>query len=362
MRILMLVPHPNIQGPIPKIAFHLVAALRVLGCEVATEPWGRHSDHESLLDKIIGRARDIGRIRRTLGRERFDVMVVKTGHDWPSLMRDIPLLLTTRSQTPRIVLQFHGSHPNWLIAPGRRVFKAASAWLLRLSDAALVLSSEEQRHWQQFYPPGKFYVVCNPFLPPENPPSPVGLSSSIGSEQPVLLFVGRMIEPKGIFDLLAAMPYVLQQTLCHLAVAGSGKQAAEVQAVVDRSDLGKHVTLLGYLEEELTAIYRSAAVFVLPTWWNEGFPTVIAEAMSAGLPIVTTRIRGAADHLQSEVNALYIPHHNPTALAEAIIRLLNDPPLRARMGQANREKVKDFAPERVGRHYLDVLEQVMAAK
>jgi glycosyltransferase involved in cell wall biosynthesis len=313
------------------------------------------------MHKITGRVQDIGRIRHTLVHQVFDVMVVTTSHDWRAISRDIPLLLVARRLCPRIVIQFHGSRSDRLIAPGHCVFKATSAWLLRLSDATLLISSEEQRQWQQFCQGGRFYVVSNPFQPADDLLSATGKPPWVLlHDKPVLLFVGRLMEAKGIFDLLNAMPRVLKRTGCHLVVVGGGADAQRVRECVEKLGLSNHVTLTGYLVgEQLAAAYQRGDVFVLPTYWKEGFPTVIAEAMSAGLPIVTTRMRGVADHLQEGVNALFVPPRDPTVLADTLVRLLANPVLRAQMSRTNREKVKDFAPEKVGRHYLDVLEQVV---
>ena len=81
--------------------------------------------------------------------------------------------------------------------------------------------------------------------------------------------------------------------------------------------------------------------------------------MSCGLPIVTTYTRGVVDHLQEGVNALLVPPRDPVKLADILLRLLADDGLRGRMSQANQEKVKEFAPEIVAQHYLDVLEDVV---
>ncbi len=77
----MLAPHPGVRGPLPKHTPVLIEALTELGCEVVFEPWGRHHDRESIVEKLIGRAADIPRIRRRLIAEHFDVMVVKTSHE-----------------------------------------------------------------------------------------------------------------------------------------------------------------------------------------------------------------------------------------------------------------------------------------
>ncbi len=161
----MLAPHPGVRGPLPKHTPVLIEALTELGCEVVFEPWGRHHDRESVLDKLIGRARDIPRIRRRLIAEHFDVMVVKTSHERRSLLRDVPLLAATRRLVPKIVVQSHGGRSDLLVAPGHLGFKLASVALFALSDGVLVLSTEEARESRTFWPRAKFRVVANPFAP-----------------------------------------------------------------------------------------------------------------------------------------------------------------------------------------------------
>jgi glycogen(starch) synthase len=97
---------------------------------------------------------------------------------------------------------------------------------------------------------------------------------------------------------------------------------------------------------------------VLPRWFD-GFPTVIAEAMHAGLPIVTTPLRGMADHLENGINALLVPPRDPAALAEALGHLLGDSRLAHRMAEANRSAVKKFAPSAVANEYRHVLNDVL---
>lgn len=360
MRILMLAPPTTIRGPLPKHTPHLVAGLRALGCTVATESWGRHHDDESLPEKLLGRAGDIVRVRRALGRAAFDVMVVKTGHDWATLARDIALVAATRRRGRRIVVQFHGSYPDRLLRPDEPFFRAANALLLRMADAALLLSSEEREKWQRFYPGGRFFVVSNPFVPGSEWASDTPATAHRPAPgTPTLLFVGRLVRPKGIFELVEAMPEVLRRTPCRLMIAGDGPQAQQVQDRVAALGLAGRVRFAGYLTgRELVAAYRRAHVFVLPSW-SEGFPTVLAEAMYAGLPIVTTRIRGAADHLREGEHTLFVPPRHPAALAHAVMRLLADPDLQTRMAQANRAKVRDFSPEVVARRYLAALQVVV---
>jgi glycosyltransferase involved in cell wall biosynthesis len=356
----MLAPHPRAGGPLGRHTPLLVDGLRSLGCEIVVEPWGRHTEAESVAAKLAGRPRDIGRVCSRLSKDRFDALVVKTTHEWASMARDLPLLAATRRLTDRTVLQFHGGHSHRLRARGYRPFKLASRLLLELSDGLLVLSSEEERLCREFFPAVRIVRVRNP-APPEAPnaggvngkPGPNGVAT--------LLFAGRLIPEKGVFDVLDAVAALRQRLPCRLVVAGKGSAEAAVAERVRALDLEQEVSLVGHLgSDALAAEYRRADAFVLPTYWAEGFPTAISEAMQAGLPILTTRSRGMADHLRENVNALFVPARDPDALAAAVERLLADPDLRERMARANRDKVREFAPDAVAREYLEALESVPA--
>ena len=357
MRIVMLGPHPAIHNGLGKCVPLLAAALRAAGCEVLLEPWGRRREGESAYRKLAERAADIRRIRRLVRRERVAMLVVHTAHDWPALSRDIPLLLAARAAGCRAVVHFHGSRYDRLVGPGHLPLKIASRCLLHLADAILVLSSEERRGWTAFAPAARVYEVTNPFAARSRFDAPArGESRAVRSDRPVVLFVGRLIEEKGV----AALVDVLPQTPCALVVAGEGPLAENLRRRAARAGMAERVTLTGYLEgDALRAAFDRADLFALPTRWPEGFPLALVEAMDAGLPIVTTPIRGAADHLTDGVHAVVVPPGDNDALAQAIIRLVNERDLRQRMSEANRAKAQQFAPDRVARRYLAVLREVL---
>jgi glycosyltransferase involved in cell wall biosynthesis len=357
-RILMLSPRSNIIGPIPKITALLLDPLRAAGCDVTVEHWGRKTDTETLSDKVIGRARDIIRVRSRVSSAPFEVMIVKTSHEWMSLLRDVPLVAATRKHVPAIVVEFHGGNSDRLAAPGNYAFKWVTRMLFRFIDGAFVLSSEEARNESAFYPRGKFRVFVNPFESNEHDGDAPRASEL--PAVPTVLFAGRLLPEKGVLDTVEAVAILQARRPCHLVIAGTGPAAEDVAARVAAPGLSDAVTVAGLLShDELAARYRSADVFVLPTYLGEGFPTVLAEAMSAGLPIVTTKLRGAADHLEEGVNALFVPPREPAALADAIGRLLDDDALRGRMSAANRAKVRDFEPVRAAEIYLQALAEIV---
>ena len=357
MRVLMLVPSPGIDGPLPKIVPLLVESLRGRGCEIDTASWSRRAEAESLPKKLVGRTRDLLAICRRLAGSHYDVLFIHTSHTWAGLVRDVPLVLSTRWLCDRRVVQFHGSSPDRLVAPGSPLLKLASRTLISQVDAALVLSQEEREEWSMFWPRGRFEVVANPFV---SPPSHAESGRREGHE-PVLLYVGRLMIQKGVFDLLEALSMLRPAVACRLVVAGDGPAAAELRSCVARLGLASAVTFCGYLRgDDLERAYRQADVFVLPTHGPEGFPTVILEAMAAGLPIITTSLRGAVDRLDEGVNALFVASRRPDQLADALRRLLADEDLRAEMGRRNARKVEEFAPEAVAGRYLSILRSVVS--
>jgi glycosyltransferase involved in cell wall biosynthesis len=360
MRIFMLVPHETIRGPVAKHTPHLVAALQSLGSTVVTHPWGRERDDESLGAKVTDRLRDVLSVARAVREQDFDVLVVKSAHDWRTLIRDIAGVLATRRRVRPVVIQLHGSQASRLAQPGHRAFKLATAALLALVDGVLVLSTEEQRQWQAFRPGRPVFTVKNPYI--RNSSSTAREDVKTSTERPRVLFVGRLKKEKGVFDLVEAMPHVLARADCDLVVVGDGGQERKLRDQIGRLGLQDHVIMAGYLAgSDLSREYAWATIFVLPSW-SEGFPTVLAEAMDAGLPIVTTRIRGAIDHLGDGENALFVEPREVNGLASALVALLQDRDLRTRMAAANRERVRLFDPELVGAEYLQVLQSIIGER
>lgn len=362
MRVLMLLPYPNIQGPLPKILPLLRDALVLSGCAVRTEGWGRHQDHESAWQQIMGRLRDVARVRAAAQAGEFDVLLVETAHDWKTVLRDLAVILATRGRVPRAVLQIHGSLLEHLEAPGHWGFKLATRLLFRNCAAVLVSSSAEARALSRFFPAGRFFVVKNVSQPTGAlGPAPAPAEWALPDDLPVVLCVARLMREKGVLDLLEAVPRVLARTRCHFLFAGAGPLEAEVRRCLSQPPWAGHVSWFGYLDKgQLELAYRRASLFVLPTYHAEGFPVVISEALAHGLPIVTTPIRGVADHLVDGVHGRLIAPRQPDQIAQAVLELLANEPLRRDMAQANLAKSREFSLEVVGPEYVGILESLTA--
>jgi len=350
LKILFFAPYKNIHGPLPKHTPILIKALENKGAIVTYMPWGRHSDDESLVQKIFSRFIDANRINRQIKNKDFDIIVLKTGHNFSSLTRDIYLLSLIHGHGKKIVIEFHGSQSNKLVIGGNFIFKWMSQKLLSFADSIVVLSSEEQIQWRQFDPKVVCYTTANPYVPPQI------TITDFPRKDNILLFVGRLIEEKGVIVLLDSFQRVLRSYDCSLVIAGEGKLRNFLEQKVENLNLKSKIKFTGYVKEkELYELYKSSTMLVLPTYFYEGFPTVITEAMYMGLPIITTPIRGARDYLKENINALFVPPKDSITLANAIMQLLNDKNLREEMGVNNAILVKEFTPEKIGQDYFEII-------
>jgi glycosyltransferase involved in cell wall biosynthesis len=160
-----------------------------------------------------------------------------------------------------------------------------------------------------------------------------------------LLFVGRLAAVKGVPVLLEALQgLIADHPGLRLTLVGDGPERAALEARAQ--GLGDHVDFVGYRsQDEVASLLREATALVLPSF-AEGLPVVLMEALAARVPVVTTRIAGVAELVEDGESGLLVPPGDAVALRAALARVLDDPEMRARMGEAGRARVVDeFASE-----------------
>jgi len=151
----------------------------------------------------------------------------------------------------------------------------------------------------------------------------------------VVLTVANLREQKDYPNLMAAARVVLDAVddVVFLAV-GQGPDEEKVHALHADLGLGDGFQLLGY-REDVPDLLSAADIFVLASKY-EGYPIAVMEALSMGLPVVSTDVGGVPDTLEEGVQGLLVPPGDPERLAAAIQRLIGDPALRTRMSEAAR--------------------------
>ena len=156
------------------------------------------------------------------------------------------------------------------------------------------------------------------------------------AERPTILCVSNLEERKGQEYLLRAVALLREQEFSLMLVgserAREADYAAKLRDVTQNLGLTDKVCFAGRLEgKNLAAAYRQADIFVLPSL-VEGYGLVLLEAMSFGLPVVTTKVGGIPEIVSDGVEGILIPPRDEKALANAIAELLACPTIRRELG------------------------------
>jgi glycosyltransferase involved in cell wall biosynthesis len=148
---------------------------------------------------------------------------------------------------------------------------------------------------------------------------------------------------KGLVPLLEAIAKLrVEREDVHLVVIGKQKDKSKIPAVLDRLGLDKSVQFVsGVAQERIIELYAEAEIAVVPSLY-EGFSLPAIEAMACGVPLVATTGGALPEVVGPDgIAALTVPPNDPSELALAIARMLDDPELRARIGNAGRDRVLD---------------------
>ena len=219
----------------------------------------------------------------------------------------------------------------------------------RSADLLLATSQgvEEYLHSMRF-PPERVQMIYNGLDPAwfENLPAPEGLRAELGLPPgaPVLGMVAHLAPKKGHHVLLQALAHLsgtypdLQCLM--IGTGGLPGRRARLERMIHRLGLAGRVHLLGYRSDVL-ALTQLFDVAVLPSTRKEGLGLVLLEAAFLGIPAAGSDARGIREAVENGVTGLLAPPGDAVGLAEALDKLLGDPALRHRMGEAARVRVRE---------------------
>ncbi|MFC1980199.1 glycosyltransferase [Chloroflexota bacterium] len=170
------------------------------------------------------------------------------------------------------------------------------------------------------------------------------------NERPVIIAMGRLVAEKGYRYLLKAFSQVNTKSPCRLVILGEGEEQRALNTLIRELGIEEQVTFLGFQKNPFNCLVRSG-LFVLSSL-HEGLPYAIIEAMACGIPVIATRCPSGPDEIITDgVNGLLVPVADEAALAEAMLRLLNDKGFATRLAQAGKKRAEDFAVAKIMKVY-----------
>jgi len=334
-----------------------VQLLRALGIDVFT-----HQLKRSL--NPLGIIRETLRIKKILIEQKIDIAICHT-----PIGAAVGRVSARLAKTPNIVYFAHGLP----CAPGQNiliwtVWFCIEKMLDFITDAILVMNKYDERLCKKhllirdpnavFCIPG-MGVDLDKFKSGtiENDGWQIRKELGIPDGTEIILCVAYLIPEKGVFVYLEAARKICAQRkdTCFL-LAGSGPAIEKLKRQCQQYKLENHFKILGW-RDDIYRLMRAADIFVLPTYYFEGLPISVLEAMACSKPVVATQHRGCEDAVADGKTGFLVPIKNVGALANKIVLLLDDKQLRGKMGRAARELVeRDFGLEHCTAKIIEALE------
>ncbi|MGD8978856.1 MAG: glycosyltransferase family 4 protein [candidate division WOR-3 bacterium] len=167
------------------------------------------------------------------------------------------------------------------------------------------------------------------------------------SDKKEIIFVGRLVERKGVRYLIEAFSRAARSIPHNLVIIGDGPERARLQGEVQRLEIAERVRFTGMItDDELKQYYQSCSFFVLPAVYDkkgdtEGLGVVLLEAMSYRKPVIASGVGGITDIVVDGKNGLLVPPADVVALAQAIEKMAKNRKLRVTLGRAARKTVDE---------------------
>jgi len=290
---------------------------------------------------------------RLCRRQRYDVIHVH----WP-----LPLALfgwaAQRARPAALVTTFYGVELRW-VKTAMPFLRGFLRWAARRSDRVVAISSYTAAEVRELV---QLPIEVIPYTTSLPPPPPVPRTARRSPGAPfTVLFVGRLVERKGVSHLVDAVNLLLPGAEVRLVIVGDGPERARIEARVRDRGLDGRVAVRGQVSDaELQAAYAGADAFVLPAVVDrrgdtEGLGVVLLEAMNHRVPVIASAIGGITDIVEDGVSGLLVPPGDAPALAAALGRLAGAPDLAAGLGEAGYRRLRErFGWDAITRRWLDV--------
>jgi glycosyltransferase involved in cell wall biosynthesis len=226
----------------------------------------------------------------------------------------------------------------------RRLYEALYLWTAPWEDGIVAVARAVQANLTRSGYPRRIWIVPNGINPARNN----GLAPARASSGGPFCFgyFGRLEREKGLDGLLEAVVRIASDAW-RLNIYGNGRDRRRLERRVAAAGLQERVRFCGALHPEVVpARMAECHAIVLPSL-QEGWPYVLLEAMSLGVPVVASAVGGVTEMIRDGVEGLLVPPANPGALAAALKQMLNDPALSVHLGHGARARIQELTSVRM---------------
>ena len=348
-----------------EIALDEMEGLHELGYACSSFPYAARDGVSSKLGRLKVIWQNALQLVRIARQFQPDIIYFNSRLEALAGMRDVITILICKvfyRRPVKFVLKSHGSDLTVLKRRDAVVSKIILPYLHGNISGWLFLSSQEQYLISQssYLDPENVFVTKNivrtgQFRKEAN----FRQKFNIPEEYTILLFVGRLIPEKGIYDALKAFAEIKDRYRIVFLIVGWGSEEAALKQLCNELGIADQVIFTGFVpEQEVIPFYANSDVLVFPTYFPEGFPMALFNSVAAGLAVITTKIRAAADYLHETENCLWVTSQDIKSIADALETLLQTDGLMAQMKQNNLLAGRDFGKAQVSKELAVMLETI----
>lgn len=270
--------------------------------------------------------------------------------------------LQLRAQIEKpLIVTVHGSDINRFLigAEGAPYLKGRSTKALQEADAIIAVSNDLAQKVQRYVISDNIHTIYNgvdleQFFPVEDK-NELKKQLSLPAEKKVMLFVGNIIESKGIFDLIKAWEILMRQRsdlhICIIGYSEDEKLTSEIRT-------SKNISYIGELSHDQVIPYMQAADLLVHPSYSEGFGLVVAESLACGCPVVCSKAGALPELITGDDVGLCIEAGNIQQLADTIIAALS----KQWSTEAMVQHARQFSMDKNVKAHLSLYKQLLSSK
>jgi glycosyltransferase involved in cell wall biosynthesis len=234
-------------------------------------------------------------------------------------------------------------------------------WLYPKSSSIIAVSQAVKEDLARFIgKKKKIEVIYNPIINDDIyklAKETINHSWFLDKKIPVIISAGRFVKAKDYPTLLRAFAKLLKKRKARLFILGQGEDKREIEKLIKNLELEEKVLITDFQKNPYKYFYNSS-VFVVSSQ-REGFSNVIVEAMACGLPVISTNCSGPKEIITDGKNGILVPIGDENSLAQAIIKVLDNPSLKEKLIREGKKRAEDFSIAKSVAKYEKIFQELL---
>jgi glycosyltransferase involved in cell wall biosynthesis len=273
-------------------------------------------------------------------RNKYDIIHTH----WP-LPHAVFGYVASKASRAKHILYFHGVELMW-VRKELPILKPFLRWAIKSADAVMCNSTHTANRIKEIYNREIHVIPSGQSAKPDKDPTVFTIKSKTSNEKSIL-YVGRLVERKGVKYLIQAYAKIRNEIDARVSIVSTGPEMEALRKLAEELRVNDKIDFLGQITpQELDQCYQNADVFVLPAVIDakgdtEGLGVVLIEALTYKLPVIATGIGGIVDIIKDNETGILVPEKDADALARALLKVLKDDKYAKMLGEKGYQFVNE---------------------